>query len=49
MHGARVELNRKTGHVTVMVPEYDEDGQQIGEYDDTPRASAGWRLRPPAR
>ena len=36
VHGARVDLNRKTGHVTVMAPEYDEDGQQIGEYDNTP-------------
>ena len=36
VQGARVELNRKTGHVTVMAPEYDENGQQIGEYDNTP-------------
>ena len=36
VHGARVELNRKTGHVTVMAPEYDENGQQIGEFDNTP-------------
>jgi transcription termination/antitermination protein NusA len=34
--GARVQLHRKTGHVTVMVPEMDEDGQQVGEYDATP-------------
>ena len=34
--GARVELNRKTGHVTVLAPELDEDGKQIGEYDNTP-------------
>jgi transcription termination/antitermination protein NusA len=34
--GARVELNRKTGHVTVLAPEFDEDGKQIGEYDNTP-------------
>ena len=34
--GARVQLHRKTGHVTVMVPETDEDGQQVGEYDATP-------------
>ena len=36
VHGARVELNRKTGHVTVMAPELDENGQQIGEFDNTP-------------
>jgi N utilization substance protein A len=34
--GARVELNRKNGHVAVMVPETDEEGQRIGEYDATP-------------
>ena len=32
VHGARVELNRKTGHVIVFAPEYDEDGQQIGDH-----------------
>lgn len=34
--GARVELNRKTGHVAVLVPERDEDGTVVGEYDATP-------------
>jgi transcription termination/antitermination protein NusA len=34
--GARVELNRKTGHVNVMVPEFDDEGTKIGEYDSTP-------------
>jgi N utilization substance protein A len=34
--GARVDLNRKTGHVNVMVPEVDESGTRIGEYDNTP-------------
>jgi N utilization substance protein A len=34
--GARVELNRKNGHVGVLVPETDEDGNRIGEYDATP-------------
>jgi transcription termination/antitermination protein NusA len=34
--GARVVLNRKTGHVTVLAPELDEDGKQIGEHDNTP-------------
>ncbi|MBA3529486.1 MAG: transcription termination/antitermination protein NusA [Propionibacteriaceae bacterium] len=36
IQGARVELNRKTGHVNVMVPEVDEAGNKIGEYDSTP-------------
>jgi len=34
--GARVELNRRNGHVAVMVPERDEDGRVVGEYDGTP-------------
>jgi N utilization substance protein A len=34
--GARVELNRKSGHVAVMVPERDEQGATVGEYDATP-------------
>ena len=34
--GARVELNRKTGNFAVLVPERDEDGNRIGEYNDTP-------------
>jgi N utilization substance protein A len=34
--GARVELNRRSGRVAVMVPERDEDGQTVGEYDGTP-------------
>ncbi len=33
---ARVELDRKTGHVTVYAAELDEEGDKIGEYDDTP-------------
>jgi N utilization substance protein A len=33
---ARVELDRTTGHVTVWAPEYDENGERVGEYDDTP-------------
>ncbi len=33
---ARVELDRKTGHVTVYVPELDEDGAVIGEAVDSP-------------
>ena len=34
--GARVELDRKTGHITVYVPELDEDGQVVGEAIDNP-------------
>ncbi|SDS18047.1 NusA antitermination factor [Friedmanniella luteola] len=34
--GARVELNRKSGHVAVMVPERDDEGHRVGEYDATP-------------
>lgn len=33
---ARISLNRKTGLVQVLVPELDETGAVIGEYDDTP-------------
>ncbi len=34
--GARVELDRKSGHVAVIAPELDEEGATIGEFDDTP-------------
>jgi N utilization substance protein A len=34
--GARVELDRRSGHVQVLVPELDADGNKIGEYDNTP-------------
>ena len=34
--GARVSLDRKTGRVTVLAPELDEEGAVIGEFDDTP-------------
>ncbi|MGZ5404476.1 MAG: transcription termination factor NusA [Nocardioides sp.] len=33
---ARVELDRKTGHVTVHAAELDEEGNKIAEFDDTP-------------
>ncbi|WP_183095977.1 transcription termination factor NusA [Nocardioides stalactiti] len=33
---ARVELNQKTGHVTVLAAELDDEGAKIGEFDDTP-------------
>ena len=35
-NGARVELNRKSGHITVFVPELDDDGNVIGEVVDSP-------------
>ncbi|QBR94127.1 transcription termination factor NusA [Nocardioides euryhalodurans] len=34
---ARVELDRKSGHVTVWAAELDDDGEKIGEHDDTPQ------------
>jgi len=34
---ARVELDRKSGHVTVLAAETDDDGHVVGEYDDTPQ------------
>ncbi|MCU0279511.1 MAG: transcription termination factor NusA [Candidatus Nanopelagicales bacterium] len=33
---ARVELDRKTGHVTVWATQVNEAGLVVGEYDDTP-------------
>ena len=33
---ARVELERKSGHVTVWATEVGEDGEPAGEHDDTP-------------
>jgi N utilization substance protein A len=33
---ARVQLDRKSGHVTVWASEVDDDGEVIGEFDDTP-------------
>lgn len=36
VRGARVELDRKTGKVQVIAPERDEEGNIVGEYDDTP-------------
>ena len=32
----RVELDRKSGHVTVMAQELDDEGAVVGEFDDTP-------------
>lgn len=36
MEKARIEIDKITGTVTVMACEEDEDGQVIGEFDDTP-------------
>ncbi|GAA2018994.1 MULTISPECIES: transcription termination factor NusA [Nocardioides] len=33
---ARVELDRKSGHVTVLAAELDDDGVKVGEFEDTP-------------
>jgi N utilization substance protein A len=33
---ARVVLDRKTGHVSVMAAEIDDEGNEVGEFDDTP-------------
>ena len=33
---ARVELDRKTGHVTVFTPVLNEDGEKVGEKVDSP-------------
>jgi transcription termination/antitermination protein NusA len=33
---ARVQLDRRTGHVTVYAVQTDQDGEPVGEYDDTP-------------
>lgn len=34
---ARIEIDKKTGRVTVMAVDEDEDGNPIGEFDDTPK------------
>ncbi|GAB3123935.1 transcription termination factor NusA [Glaciibacter psychrotolerans] len=34
--GARVELDRKSGHVNIFVPEHDEEGNVVGEAIDNP-------------
>ncbi len=49
VEGARVELNRKSGHVLVMVPELDDEGNRSGSTTPPPRASAGSPPRPRAR
>ncbi len=34
---ARVTLDKKSGHVTVMAAELDDEGNRVGEYEDTPQ------------
>lgn len=34
--GAKVQLDRKSGNVAVMIPEKDEEGEIVGWYDGTP-------------
>lgn len=34
---ARVDLDRKSGHVRVMAAEVDEEGNRVGEFDHTPQ------------
>jgi len=46
---ARVLLDRKTGHVTVFAAELDDEGNKLGEFDDTPRVSDGSPRRPRSR
>ncbi|CAL8975742.1 Transcription termination/antitermination protein NusA [Tessaracoccus sp. O5.2] len=36
LRGVKVEINRKTGKVSVLAPEFDDDDQVIGYFDDTP-------------
>ena len=33
---ARVLLDRKNGHVTVLATEVDDEGNSVGEFEDTP-------------
>ena len=36
LRGVKVEIDRKTGRVAVLAPEFDDDDNVIGYYDDTP-------------
>ncbi|GAB3620357.1 transcription termination factor NusA [Glutamicibacter sp. PS] len=36
MPNARAEIERSTGHVRIMAPDVDENGEFLGEFDDTP-------------
>ena len=42
---ARVELDRKSGHVTVYATEVDDDDNPVGSTTTPPRGSAGSRRR----
>ena len=46
---ARVELDRKTGHVTVWAAELDEDGEKVGSMTTPQRTSGGSPQRSPSR
>ncbi|MDK6927014.1 transcription termination factor NusA [Actinotignum sp. GS-2025a] len=36
IRGARVDMDRRTGKIVVWAPEIDEEGNVVGEFDDTP-------------
>lgn len=36
LRGVKVEVDRKTGRVRVLAPEFGDDDEVIGYYDDTP-------------
>jgi len=36
LRGVKVEIDRKTGRVAVLAPEFDDEDNVIGFYDDTP-------------
>ncbi|GAB3822423.1 transcription termination factor NusA [Tessaracoccus terricola] len=36
LRGVKVEVDRKTGKVSVLAPEFDDDDEVVGYYDDTP-------------
>lgn len=36
IEGARVDIDRRSGKVSVLAPELDEEGNKIGEFDHTP-------------
>ncbi|AQP49693.1 transcription termination factor NusA [Tessaracoccus flavescens] len=36
LRGVKVEVDRKTGKVSVLAPEFDDDDEVIGYFDDTP-------------
>ena len=41
---ARVVLDRKSGHVTVIADEVDDEGAKVGEFDEIGRASCRERV-----